>query len=149
MVGQCISYWNSPFLGNMLIFRGVNPHRLGTYHAKKLTLTTPPVEPNQNSPGSGHGKICEPHGRHGRHRSKHRIRWKGGRFFQTNPFKPVDLRDVLGQLKHVLFSSHTWGNDPILTHIFSNGFWNHQLGCLGGKITTKIHGNPCCFSFIF
>ena len=25
MVGRCISYWNSPFLGDILIFRGVNP----------------------------------------------------------------------------------------------------------------------------
>ena len=23
MVGRCISYWNSPFLGDMLVFRGV------------------------------------------------------------------------------------------------------------------------------
>ena len=24
MVGRCISYWNSPFLGDMLVFRGVS-----------------------------------------------------------------------------------------------------------------------------
>ena len=25
MVGRCISYWNSPFLGDMLVFEGVHP----------------------------------------------------------------------------------------------------------------------------
>ena len=25
MVGRCISYWTSPFLGDMLVFRGVDP----------------------------------------------------------------------------------------------------------------------------
>ena len=24
MVGRCIPYWNSPFLGDMLVFRGVD-----------------------------------------------------------------------------------------------------------------------------
>ena len=26
MVGRCISYWNSPFLGDMLVFWGVKTH---------------------------------------------------------------------------------------------------------------------------
>ena len=47
MVGRCISYWNSPFLGDMLVFQGVSPGSVPGSHAmawETLRLYLPPVE---------------------------------------------------------------------------------------------------------
>ena len=108
----------------MLIFRGVNPDRLGTYHAKKLTLTTPPpLNPTKTPPDQAMEKYVNLTGDTDGIVQSTGSDGKAGVFFKQT----VSNLWTLGmswwwQLKHFLFSSHTWGNDPILTHIFSNGF---------------------------
>ena len=54
MVGRCISYWNSPFLGNMLVFRGLK-HWFGKNHCLTpffLIISRPKLGSCSKIPGS-------------------------------------------------------------------------------------------------